>query len=64
MQQHQQYKDIPLIMVSTSQNKELEKQAYSLGIQKYLVKPFSMDEYENLVREINNTVIKELLQKP
>jgi len=64
MQQHQQYKDIPLIMVSTSQNKELEKQAYSLGIQKYLVKPFSMDEYETLIREINNTVIKELLQKP
>ena len=60
MQQHEQFKDIPLIMVSTSQNKELEKQAYSMGIQKYLVKPFSMEEYQTLVQEISNTVINEL----
>jgi CheY-like chemotaxis protein len=60
MQNHQVYNKIPVIMVSTSQNKELIQKAYSLGIKKYMVKPSSATDFQALTKYIRETVIQDL----
>ncbi|MBE9461587.1 response regulator [Dyadobacter subterraneus] len=45
-------KNIPTLMVSTSQDAALRKQAYQLGISTFITKPTTMDGYENIARGI------------
>jgi len=49
---HPQYKDIPLIIVSTEKSEEDKRRGMSLGASGYIVKPFKSDELQNLVREV------------
>lgn len=45
-------KNIPTLMVSTSQDSALRKQAYQLGISTFITKPTTMVGYENIARGI------------
>lgn len=45
-------KNIPTLMVSTSQDATLRKQAYQLGISTFITKPTTMDGYEDIARGI------------
>ncbi|MCF0054986.1 response regulator [Dyadobacter sp. CY356] len=45
-------KNIPALMVSTSQDASLKKQAYQLGISTFITKPTTMDGYEDIARGI------------
>jgi len=49
---HPQYRDIPLIVVSTERSEEDRKRGMSLGASGYLVKPFKGDELQELVRKV------------
>ena len=49
---HPQYRDIPLIVVSTERSEEDRRRGMSLGASGYLVKPFKGDELQELVRNV------------
>jgi len=49
---HPQYKDIPLIVVSTERSDEDKRRGMALGASGYLVKPFKGDELQELVRKV------------
>jgi len=49
---HPQYKDIPLIIVSTEKSEEDKRRGMSLGASGYIVKPFRSDELQDLIRDI------------
>jgi len=49
---HPQYKDIPLIIVSTEKSEEDKRRGMSLGASGYIVKPFKSDELQNLIKDI------------
>jgi len=49
---HPQYKDIPLIIVSTEKSEEDKRRGMSLGASGYIVKPFRSDELQNLIKDI------------
>ena len=43
---------IPVVMFSTSSDPVLVQKAYSAGINSYIKKPFSFEEYENIVNAL------------
>ncbi len=49
---HPQYKDIPLIVVSTEKSEEDRKRGISLGASGYVVKPFKGSELQELVKKV------------
>jgi len=49
---HPQYKDIPLIVVSTERSEEDRKRGLSLGASGYIVKPFKGEELQELVKKV------------
>lgn len=44
---------IPVVMISTTSNNELIRQAYDQGINAYITKPVSIQEYNHLAEAIN-----------
>jgi len=54
-------KDIPVMMVSTSQNETLITEAYRLGVRRYFTKPVNMKEYEKMIQQIMETLVNDLL---
>jgi len=46
-----QYKDIPVIIVSTESSKEDIKKGMSLGVFAYLTKPFNSTEFKNIIKK-------------
>ncbi|GLU52063.1 hypothetical protein Dfri01_15240 [Dyadobacter frigoris] len=44
---------IPVVMISTTSNNELIRQAYNKGINAYITKPVSIQEYNHLAEAIN-----------
>ncbi|MCE6992957.1 response regulator [Dyadobacter sp. CY323] len=46
------YEHIPVIMISTTTNSALITQAYSLGVNAFIVKPVSYEEYDQLARGV------------
>ena len=49
---HPQYKDIPMIVVSTERSEEDRRRGLALGASGYIVKPFKGDELQELVRRV------------
>ena len=49
---HPEYKDIPLIIVSTERSDEDKKRGLALGASGYIVKPFKGDELQELINSI------------
>ena len=49
---HPQYKEIPLIIVSTERSDEDRERGLSLGASGYIVKPFKGNELQELVRKV------------
>ncbi len=49
---HPQYRDIPLIVVSTERSEEDRKRGLALGASGYIVKPFKGEELQELIRSI------------
>jgi len=47
-----QYKDIPLIIVSTEKSEEDRRRGLALGAAGYVVKPFKGDELQLLVKQV------------
>jgi CheY-like chemotaxis protein len=52
IKKHEQLRDIPVIMLSTSDRDEDVKRCYHLGANSYLSKPIQFDECVNLVAAI------------
>jgi len=48
---HPEYKDIPLIVVSTEKSEEDKRRGLALGASGYIVKPFKGDELKELVKK-------------
>ena len=61
LQFDQKTKDIPVMMVSTSQNETLITEAYRLGVRRYFTKPFNMADYQKMVQQIMETLVNDLL---
>jgi two-component system chemotaxis response regulator CheY len=49
---HPQYKETPLIVVSTEKSEEDRKRGMTLGASGYLVKPFKGNELQDMVRKV------------
>ncbi len=49
-----QYKDIPVIIVSTESSEEDKKRGMSLGAFMYLTKPFKTEEFQGIVKKALN----------
>ena len=49
---HPQYKEIPLIIVSTEQGEKEVKKALALGASEYLTKPFHPDTLTKIVKKV------------
>jgi two-component system chemotaxis response regulator CheY len=49
---HPQYKDIPLIIVSTESSEEDRKRGLALGASGYVVKPFKGNELQELIKRV------------
>jgi CheY-like chemotaxis protein len=54
IKQHQQLRDIPVVMLSTSDRDEDVRRCYYLGANSYLSKPVQFDECVRLVATIQN----------
>ncbi|MEO6685613.1 MAG: response regulator [Dyadobacter sp.] len=54
-------KNIPALMVSTSQDNLLKKQAYQLGISTFITKPTTMNGYEDIARGIKICFVDQFL---
>ena len=50
-----QYKDIPVVIISTESSEEDRKKGISLGAVGYLTKPFIPDDLQKIVREHLNS---------
>lgn len=55
------FQKIPTIMMSTSQTSELKLQAYDLGVDRFLTKPFTFDEYEEIVLDLKMIYVDQFL---
>jgi len=49
---HPQYKDIPLIVVSTEKSEEDKRRGLALGASGYIVKPFRGNELQDLIKKV------------
>lgn len=47
----QQYREIPVIIITTERGEEDRKKGMGLGAQAYITKPFKHDEFQNIIRE-------------
>jgi len=54
LQSQNEYRHIPVFMISTTSSKELIDKAYKLGIKKYFVKPYKTCEYSLIIKEISS----------
>jgi len=61
LQFNEKYKDIPVMMVSTSQKETLITEAYRLGVRRYFTKPYDMTEYQKMIQQIIQTLEDDLL---
>lgn len=52
LKRDQPLKHIPVIIFSTAGQSKTFKLAYDAGAHKYLLKPFSLDEFRRIIREI------------
>lgn len=46
------FNSIPVVMFSTSSNENDINECYRMGASCYLIKPFNLDEYENIINSI------------
>lgn len=46
------FREIPTVMLSTSSNPDLIQDALTHGVQAYLIKPHTYDEYEEMARSL------------
>jgi two-component system chemotaxis response regulator CheY len=49
---HPQYKDIPLIIISTEKSEEDRKRGLALGASGYITKPFKGEELQELIKSV------------
>ena len=49
---HPQYKDIPLIIISTEKSEEDRKRGLALGASGYITKPFKGEELQDLIKSV------------
>jgi len=61
LQFDEKYKDIPVMMVSTSQKETLITEAYRLGVRRYFTKPYDTTEYQKMIQQIIQTLEDDLL---
>ncbi len=52
IKQDETYKEIPIVMLTTSRNTEDVKKALQLGANDYIVKPVAWEEFERKVRKL------------
>jgi CheY-like chemotaxis protein len=52
IKQHFRLKNIPVVILSTAGSPGNTKKAYELGAVKYLIKPFSIEELKQVIKEI------------
>ncbi|AXB57599.1 response regulator [Flavobacterium fluviale] len=60
LKQHERYKDIPVIMISTSSHKNDLDTATSLGAICYFVKPNNFNDLKHVLRSITSNIQKGL----
>ncbi len=49
-----QYKDIPMIIVSTERSEEDKKRGLALGAEDYITKPFNAEDFQEKIRLVLN----------
>ncbi len=49
-----QYKNIPVIIVTTERNEEEKNKCMALGVSGYLTKPFRTEDLQSMVRKVLN----------
>lgn len=54
IKQSDRYKNIPTIILSSSNNETDINNCYKLGANSYLIKPFDWDQYENIAESITD----------
>ena len=52
------YKELPVVILSASSDREDMRKAYALGANGYLVKPFSKRDYEGLVEQVRRFLLE------
>ena len=56
IKQDPQLREIPTVVLTSSTNREDESKCYKLGCDKFLHKPMSMDEYEDIASGLLNFI--------
>jgi CheY-like chemotaxis protein len=52
LKQHKEFKEIPVVVLTTSKNSEDVKKALQLGANDYIVKPVIWEDFERKIREL------------
>lgn len=54
LKQNNQWKQIPVVVLTTSREQQDKIEAYNLGISGYLIKPFGFQEFKDMVQSIKS----------
>jgi two-component system chemotaxis response regulator CheY len=52
IKKHPQYKDIPIIIISTEKSNEDKKRGFALGVSEYISKPFSPEQLSLVIKKV------------
>lgn len=54
---NEKYKKFPTVMLTTSESSVLKQTAYALGIDSFITKPFTLDDYEKIATGLKEIFI-------
>jgi two-component system chemotaxis response regulator CheY len=52
IKKHPQYKDIPIIIISTEKSTEDKKRGLALGVSEYISKPFTPEQLSSVIKRV------------
>jgi len=52
IKKHPQYKDIPIIIISTEKSTEDKKRGLALGVSEYIFKPFTPEQLSSVIKRV------------
>jgi CheY-like chemotaxis protein len=63
VKQDKELQNIPIIVVSTTDDPREKDHCYSLGCSTYIVKPINYDEFTNVIIQLGHYLLEDLIPK-
>jgi len=63
VKQDKELQNIPIIVVSTTDDPQEIENCYSMGCSKYIVKPIKHDEFTEVIKELGHYLLEDIIPK-